>query len=155
MLIRPMEAGDLDAAVDLVERRRERLQAYEPVFWRKADGSAETTRRFFSHLVADEQTLFLVAERGGVIVGCAQAREAAVPPVYVPGRTAMIDDFCVSDDADFSAVGLALLRALQRHLVERGFRQIIIACPARDTRLQELLASEALSLTSVWWTKGL
>jgi hypothetical protein len=59
------------------------------------------------------------------------------------------------DDADFSAVGLALLRALQRQLVERGFRQIVIACAARETRLQELLASEALSLTSVWWTKGL
>jgi hypothetical protein len=155
MIIRSMEACDLDAVVDLVERRRERLQAYEPVFWRKAKGSAETTRGFFSHLAADEQSLFLVVERGGAIVGCAQAREASVPPVYAPGRTAMIDDFCVSDDAEFSTVGLALLHALQRHLVERGFRQIVFACAAREAKLQELLASEAMSLASVWWTKGL
>ena len=85
MEIRKSIASDLDAIVVLVERNRRQYQKYQPTFWRKAADSAETTRNFFTRLLSEPETLFLVALEGRQLLGFLIARKFAAPPVYAPG----------------------------------------------------------------------
>ncbi len=64
MDVRPAIASDIDAAVDLAERTRRQQQKYQPTFWRKAAKSAEVTKTFFTKLLAEQDTFFLVAIEG-------------------------------------------------------------------------------------------
>src|ERR1700733_5493248 len=94
--IRDGRVDDMPAIAAMAEARRVRYQDYEPLFWKKAAMSHEMGRMFLTHLIGLSDTLCLIAEQDGVVVGFLIATPARVPPVFEPGPTAMIDDFCVA-----------------------------------------------------------
>jgi hypothetical protein len=90
---------EVAACVGLIEARRERYERYEPRFWHRAANSAQMSQSWFAHLFAQPETVALVAEEAGCIVGFVVATHYPAPPVYDPGgRTALIDDFAVIAD---------------------------------------------------------
>ena len=60
MDVRKAAASDIEATVDLAERNRRQYQKYQPTFWRKHPQSAAMTQLFFTKLLTEPGTFFLV-----------------------------------------------------------------------------------------------
>jgi GNAT superfamily N-acetyltransferase len=156
MDIRRATASDLDAVVAIIEGQRKQYQKFQPTFWHKAADSAATTKAFFTKLLAEEATYFLVAVEGGQAQGFLIARKFPAPPVYAPGGdTWLIDDFSVSEPRHWLTVGEALLSHASTLLHEHGAAQIVATCADRDLAKAEVLRRLDLTIASNWWTKPL
>ena len=156
MEIRKSIASDLDAIVVLVERNRRQYQKYQPTFWRKAADSAETTRNFFTKLLSEPETFFLVALEGRQLLGFLIARKFPAPPVYAPGGdTWLVDDFCVLEPHHWLTIGEALLSHASTLIHETGAAQILVVGADRDLAKAEMLRRSDLTIASNWWTKPL
>jgi hypothetical protein len=154
--VRKATADDIDDAVDIAERWRRQYQKFQPTFWRKASNSAETTRRFFTKLLAEKDVFFLVGTEGARTVGFLIARKIPAPPVYAPGGdTYLIDDFCVAEPIEWLTAGEALLSHASTLIHEAGAVQIVVACGDRDLAKAEMLRRSDLTIASNWWTKAL
>lgn len=149
MTIRAGSKADLPGCIAIVEKTRAKYQDYEPQFWKRAPNAAQMSEAFLGMLIAQETTLFLVAEEENGVAGFLTAKPQPVPPVFTPGKTAFIDDFCVA--SDWATIGTALLREARTQLKERGFEQIIVVTAYRDEGKMEMLKQENLSLASAWW----
>ena len=155
MSVRAGSAEDVPACIAMLEAMRLRYQTYAPQFWKKAENSAAMTKMFFAHLLGEETTLFLVAEEDGTAKGFLMARPQPVPPVFEPGRTAFIDDFCVADDSDWAGIGGALLDEARAQLKARGFEQIVVVSAQRDAAKMAMLDAATLTATSSWFAAKL
>lgn len=154
--IRPATKRDLAAIVEMSEARRVQYQAYQPVFWKKAEDSARHALRYMGELVDRDGVHMLVAASEGELVGFLIAAEIRTPPVYAPGGTTyQIDDFCVSDPGLWSSVGRALLKEARRVLEREGAAQVVVVCGDADRPKADLLRSEELTVASNWWTTPL
>lgn len=151
--IRPAGAHDVAACVGLAEVRRDQYQAYEPRFWRKSARAAEMSGLWFTHLFAKPDVVALVAVEDDVVQGFIIGAEQPAPPVYDPGgRTALIDDFVVSEGGRWGDVGAALLAACREAFRARGFAQVVVVGARQDAPKTEFLEASGLSLASTWWT---
>lgn len=156
MDVRKAETTDIQAAVELVERSRRQFQKYQPTYWRKAPNSATSTEAFFTKLLAEADTFFLVAVEGSQQQGFLIARKFANPPVFDPGGdTWLIDDFCVAEPHFWLSVGEALLSHASTLIHEHGGVQILVVSADRDLAKTEMLRRSDLSIASNWWTKPL
>jgi ribosomal protein S18 acetylase RimI-like enzyme len=156
MEIRKSTASDLEAVVVLVERNRRQYQKYQPTFWRKAAHSAETTQSFFTKLLSEPETFFLVATEGSQLQGFLIARKFPTPPVFEPGgETYLVDDFCVLEAHHWLTVGEALLSHASTLIHEHGAAQIVVVGADRDLAKTEMLRRSDLTIASNWWTKPL
>jgi GNAT superfamily N-acetyltransferase len=154
--VRKAEATDIQAAVELVERNRRQLQKYQPTLWRKAANSAPATEKFFTGLLTEHDTFFLVAIEGSRLQGFLIARKFAAPPVFDPGGdTYLIDDFCVLEPRLWLGIGEALLSHASTLIHEHGGAQIVVVCADRDLAKTEMLRRSDLTIASNWWTRPL
>jgi hypothetical protein len=154
--VRKATGSDIETAIGLVERARRQYQKYQPTFWHKAADSVATTRTFFTKLVSEPGTYFLVAEEGRRMLGFLIARKFPAPPVYAPGGdTYLIDDFCVVEPHHWLTTGEALLSHATTLIHEHGATQIVVVCGERDLPKAEMLRRSDLTIASNWWTKPL
>lgn len=137
----------------LIERRRAEYEQVQPVFWKRAVGSAARTRWFYrSLLLLARRTLILVADENGHLLGFLVARPVRNPPVYDPGGpTVVIDDFCVTSPEQWSVIGRALLEHTRAIARKAGWRQIVVVCGAADEPKAKFLQSAELSIVTNWW----
>lgn len=154
---RPAESGDIAAMVALIEQRRIEYQAYAPVFWRKADNSAQMSTAYFAHLIEASTHTVLVAEANGQLLGFLIAFPTPVPPVFKPGPgpTAMIDDFYLASPDLWPSAGAALMDAVRAKAKEEDWSQLVAVTAHKDLPKTDFLAQQGLSLTSEWWTAPL
>ena len=156
LAIRPSEAGDVPAMVDLVEQQRRQYETYQPVFWRKAENSAQMSTMFFAALVANEAVTTFTAVENDEVVGFAIVLETPAPPVVNPGGTTVtLDDFCVKAPDRWGDVGAALLAGVREFGRAKCWRQLVVVCADADTAKKQFLESADLSLASTWWTTTL
>jgi len=156
MDIRRATASDLDAVVAIVENQRRQYQKFQPTFWHKAADSAANSKAFFTRLLGEEQTYYLVATEGSQILGFLVAAKIPAPPVYAPGGdTWLIDEFAVSEPRHWLTVGEALLSHVSTLVHEHGAGQIVAVCADRDLAKAEVLRRSDLTIASNWWTKPL
>jgi len=154
--VRKAETADIKAAVELVERSRRQFQKSQPTFWRKAARSAATTETFFTKLLGESDTLFLVAVEGNQQQGFLIARKFPNPPVFDPGGdTWLIDDFCVAEPHFWLSIGEALLSHATTLIHEHGGVQVVVVSADRDLAKTEMLRRSDLTIASNWWTKPL
>ena len=156
MDVRKAAASDIEAIVDLAERNRKKIQKFQPTFWRKHAESAAMTRLFFTRLLSEPGTFFLVAAEGVQFLGFLIARKFPAPPVFDPGGdTYLIDDFCVIEPHYWLTIGEALLSHASTLIHEHGAAQILVTCADRDLAKTEVLRRSELTIASSWWTKPL
>lgn len=156
MDIRKATTGDIKTAVELVEKARRQLHKFQPTFWNKAPKSAAVTETFFTKLLAEPDTLFLVAVEGSRLEGFLIARKFPSPPVFDPGGdTWLIDDFCVAEPHLWLSIGEALLSHATTLIHEHGGVQIVVIAADRDLAKAEMLRRSDLTIASNWWTKPL
>lgn len=152
--VRKAMAEDVDAMVALIEARRLEYQAYAPVFWNKAEKSAEMSRVYFTALASSSAHTVLVALVNQLVVGFMIAFQTPVPPVFKPGPgpTVLVDDFYLAAPELWPTVGHALFAELQRHAREAGWSQLVVVTAHKDLPKTAFLADQGLLLTSEWWT---
>ena len=156
MDVRKATAADLEAVIGLAERNRRQYQKYQPTFWRKAADSVDKSRAFFTTLLAEPGTYFLVAVEGRQQLGFLIATKFPAPPVQAPvGDIYLIDDFCVAEPHLWLTIGEALLSHATTLLHEHGATQIVVVCGDRDLPKAEMLRRSDLTIASSWWTKPL
>ncbi len=150
--IRPAQAAHVAAMVALSEEKRAEYAAYQPLFWRKAAGSAAAQTPYFHRLLAQDPVLALVALQGETVVGFVIAGLVPAPPVYDPGGlTCMIDDFCVAQPDQWRTVGRDLLRTVTQQAAGRGAVQTVVVCGHRDEPKRAMLRDAGLSIASEWY----
>jgi GNAT superfamily N-acetyltransferase len=153
--VRPARAEDVPPMVEMIERRRLRYQVYQPVFWKKAANSAESSLTWFAHMIENGVPAFTALESGKV-VGFVFANETPSPPVVDPGgKTITLDDYCVADESRWPDVGRALLEAVKAEGRKRDWRQIVVVSAQADIPKSRFLAANGLSIASTWWTTPL
>ena len=147
--IRNVKPEDLDAVILMTENRRLQYQEYQPVFWRKAENSAQKALAFMEQLMSRGDTVFLVSERNGRVNGFLLATEIKAPPVYDPqGATFQIVDFCVLTPDLWEDSGRLLLSEARSILKQKGAAQIVVVCGDRDLPKAAMLRGEDLSIAS-------
>lgn len=153
--VRPARAEDIPRIIELAERRRDEYERAQPIFWRKAEGSAEKHSRYLANQLQRSPVLALVYERDGVIEGFVIGELTPPPPVYDPGGDAcVIDGFAVAQQIDWGSIGLALLDAVSGAAKARGAVQTIVVCGRHDEPKRRMLASFGAGVVSEWWLKS-
>jgi len=150
--IRPATRGDVAAMVALAAARRERLERYQPQFWRRRAGAERVQAAFFEHLLGQDDTYILVAAHPDGLVGFVIARLEQAPPVYDPGGpSCAIDDF----GADNVTTARELLVGVRRWAAKRGATQLVVIAAHGDRATRTVLEDEGMTLASEWWVQPL
>jgi len=153
MDLRDAAPDDVAAMVTLAEARRLQYEPWQPVFWKKAEASAEVGTAFFGMLVANPAVVTRVAVRDGQVDGFLIATKTPAPPVYAPGGdTYTVDDFCVRAPDLWPTVGRALWDDCMAIARAAGWRQVVVVSGHRDDAKNEMLRQTALTIASNWWT---
>ena len=150
MSIRPADSEDVARMTALVEAERERYEMWQPLMWQKANDSKQKTLDWFPHLVAASDVLTLVSKTDGAINGFIIAFPQTAPPVYTPGKTYMIDDFCVAEEILWPTVGKKLLIAVLKAAKSNNATQCLSVCPVAHEAKASLLAEVGLEPASTW-----
>nr|BBH87536.1 N-acetyltransferase [Thermosporothrix sp. COM3] len=158
--IRAAQPADLSVMVELAEQAREKLQQYQPVFWRKADDSYEKHYAYLRDVLARESTIAFVYEQEEdgtdfVVAGFVIASIVKAPPVYAAGLTCHVDDFCVAHEANWLRIGRLLLDEVKQRAKERGANQIVVVCPHLDHAKRSMLQDAGLTIASEWYVTSL
>ena len=152
MHVRSAVAEDVPACIAIIQPYREKLAGYEPRFWKPAANAAAMSTMWFGHLFTTAEVA-IVAEEDGAVSGFLIATHVPSPPIFdIPGRTALIDDFMIADQARWDEVGGALLAEARRLLAAKDYAQIVVVNAAKDPDKTAFLEKADLSLASQWWT---
>jgi hypothetical protein len=155
MTIRTALPPDLEALLDLSERRRAAYAPHSPVFWRVATDGREKQRPFFAKQLTDTSCICLIAEKDGVSDGFLIARIAPAPPVYDPGGLAcVIDDFALTNPADWPTVGAALEAEAARRAQAAGVAILVTVCGRHDELKRAMLHDSGAHVTSEWYARA-
>jgi hypothetical protein len=150
--VRPATRGDVAAMVAIAATRRERLEGYQPQFWRRRPEAEKVQAALFEHLLENDDTYTLVATVTDTLAGFVIARLEPAPPVYDPGGPACtIDDF----GADNVTTARELLVGVRRWATKRGATQLVVIAAHGDQTTRALLEDEGLTLASEWWVQPL
>jgi hypothetical protein len=150
--IRPADAEDLEAVLELAETQRREYAAYQPVFWRPARQARAEQRHYLAGLLRNEDVLARVAINNGVVVGFIVGRLTAAPPVYDPGgTTCLVDDFAVAEPELWHTVGMELLGAVRDAAREQNAVQVVVITAHLDAAKRAALGAGGLSIASEWW----
>ncbi len=154
--IRRAELSDVSQMVALIEEMRRQYQAFQPIFWRKAENSAAITDSFFRMMVSDASWFVFAAVDGKTLEGFISAREVPVPPVYVlDGPTVVVDDFAVHNGRNWESIGRQLLDHFMGFAQKQHWRQIIVVAADLDASKSAMLRAAGLTIASNWWTMTL
>jgi len=154
--IRNATVKDVPAMTQLIARKRTVLESFEPVMWRPSEAAAQMTPAFFTHQLTQPNAVVRIAESGGRFLGFIIAAIQDAPPVFAPGgKTVIVDDFAVDEDAEADEAASSLLEAVMSEGRARGAVQIIVIAAARDARAARWLEARKLHVASQWWTRTL
>jgi len=153
MKIRQATKNDISKMVLLSEEKRTLYETYQPVFWGKASDSAEQQAPFFESLLSRDNQIALVCEVDKQLSGFLFGAVALPPPVYdAGGKVCMIDDFCISTDAQWGNEGRALLQSCRADAAAMGAVQFVIVCGQMDEAKRKFLSDSNLTVASEWYT---
>jgi hypothetical protein len=152
--VRPAEARDAAAVVDLAVGVRAPYQRYQPSLWRRAGASREEHLAAVAALTGDPAVPTLVHEAAGRVGGYAFGTITPAPPVYDPGGpVSVVDDFAT--DRRDAAAAPALLEAISRYGHERGTVLTVVIAGQADTTKRRLIAEHGFRQASEFYTRRL
>ncbi len=147
---------DIPQLIQLIEGRREKLAAAQPVFWARGENTVELTQAFFGYLIQSSEAIVLAAHEGDEVQGFLIAMKHVVPPVYAPpGETFMIDDFALAGESLWGTVGTALIKAAEAEAKTRGAGQLIAVSAMMEQACGAAYKAEGFNPVSQWWHKPL
>lgn len=140
----------------LAETFREKLEEWQPVFWKRADGSAQLSENYFRFLMQDEDNCALVNEDYAGVDGFLIATLVDAPPVFNPGgKTCLIDDFVVAEDELWATVGEALVERASEWAKSKGATQTVVITPLAHQEKLSFVKGRDMTPAASWWVKPL
>lgn len=134
--VRIATADDLESISALTKRRRHRLAAWSPTWWRVAEGADELHPLWLGHLVGAEGPVVRVVEDDGEVVGCA---------ISMPQRGQwFVDDVALAHDDRWPTAGAALLTAVTE-------RPALTCVPTADHAGGAAMAAAGIEHVSSYW----
>jgi len=131
LLIRPAQPSDVDAIAALWEELLDFHQERDPYYTRIPD-AAKHSAEHLAKKMSEEETILLVAEFDGAVVGYLMARSHARPPVFVGGPVISISDICVKNGFRRGGTGVAMVDELLRLADEMGITRIEVGYAATN-----------------------
>jgi hypothetical protein len=141
--------------VQLCEKSRRRLQDFSPVFWRKAQDSAERQIEFLRYLVESKAQEVLVHRSGsildGIIVG---DRRGSSLPYELRGPCCYTDDFALAESDHWATIGQWLLFRLLHEKMIEGVSYSQVICPRGDSAKSRMLREAGYVLGHEWFVRS-
>jgi len=153
MTIRRAEArdakvlGELGAALMQTHYAFDRDRFLEP-----GEGSEAGYARFLASRLSDEESIVLVAERDGVIVGYAYAAIEPLSWKDLRDECGWIHDLLVTDEARRSGVGEALLNGTLEWLREQRMPRVMLGTAAQNETARRLFERRGFRATMIEMT---
>jgi hypothetical protein len=138
MTVRAAAVDDSAWIVAALNRRREPLVQYAPVFWRPAPDASSQHRAFLDYLLTD----------GGAV---AYRTDDSVLVAAPRGDGLLVDDFFV-DQEKWMVDGRALWDAFSR---DYHGAQVRFVCPAHEIARGAFALQVGLRISASWWLKEL
>lgn len=148
MSIRKATTTDVPQMVDLSEQKRVQYQAFQPLFWRKAEDSRQRQLPFLERQVVDDNVVALVHEDAGGIDGFIIANLRS-------GHECAVDDFALAAESEWQAIGAALLREAGSAAKVRGINRYDVVCGHLDQPKRAMLNNFGLTLERYWYTAAI
>ncbi len=140
--------------IELSLQKRLDYEKSQSRFWKKAEGSEEKQKLWFSELLKKEDHILLIAESGKQLVGFIIGELRKAPEVYDPGGvTLVIDDFCIASPSCWNSIGSPLFLELEKQGKEKGAVQTITVCGAHDSGKRLFLEKMGCTVYSHWYGK--
>lgn len=159
MPVRQATLDDVPHMVALSEAKRRDYEAHSPVFWRKAENSAQVQAAFFAKLLEQADWILRVHaqdDRADSVDGFIVGRLMPAPPVYAPGGKALlIDDFAVAGAALWETAGAALHAEVEHAARQLGAAVSITVSGAHDAAKRAALAGYGAALASEWYVHAI
>src|SRR5690349_7012239 len=110
IIVRKATADDYNSVCELFDEIDALHRDNLPHIFQKP-GAAAREQDYYSGLIEDENTAFLVAEAGGNLVGLVHAvvRDTPVLPVFVPRRYAIVEGIVVKTGFQNHGIGRILM----------------------------------------------
>jgi ribosomal protein S18 acetylase RimI-like enzyme len=119
LIVRRATEADLGAIVQSWGELMDFHGRLDP-FFRVSNGATEAYRAFARQNLRKRQTLLLVAEVNGIVVGHALGEAVKYPPIYPRSRYAEIIEIAVTPSYRRQGIGSRLLQALTEHFRSEG-----------------------------------
>ncbi len=154
--IRVATSDDIPSMIRLAEEHRRELSSFQPMMWREAAKASEKQAGFFTHQIAQENVIALVAQSKSELAGFAIGSLVGAPPVYSPGGlTLLIDDFAIAGGERWDGLGKTLVQELTLRAKAAGAVQAVVICPHLLSDKREFLGMEGFEIASEWWVRSL
>jgi GNAT superfamily N-acetyltransferase len=152
-LIRRAEARDLEALGQLGAALMRVHYAFDPLRFLAAGGGAEAGyAHFLGSQLDDPESIVLVAEDQGQIVGYTYAAIEPLSWKDLRAECGFIHDILVSDTARRGGVGQALLNAAIDWLREQGMPRVVLGTAAQNEAAKRLFESRGFRATMIEMT---
>ncbi len=122
-VIRGAVPGDVEAVCDLWEQLFLLHARLDPIFTPSKDGRIHY-RRWVLQQIAEPDSVVLVAEEDGRVVGYCMAQVQALPPVMRFQRIGLISDMCVDESVRGRRIGREIYARMEARLRDRGIRRV-------------------------------
>jgi ribosomal protein S18 acetylase RimI-like enzyme len=123
--IRPAVVEDYEALSELLAEGDLLHSSALPEVFRRPEGPSRS-RDYIESLIDSDNSLIMVAERTGTLVGAVQVLvlEAPTIPVMVPRRYAVVDNVVVIKGSRRAGIGRGLMEAAEHWAQKQGVSQI-------------------------------
>jgi len=128
--IRHAKPGDANAIADLFVRIKKLNNEFDPLF-KVRDDLRSTAMRYVSETSGSRNTLMLVAEEAGKVVGVLRA-EIRQRPFYEPSREGLITEFYILPEFRRKALGHEILNRASAELMKMGAQIIVADVPSQN-----------------------
>lgn len=156
IIIRRAFETDIDAMVFLSYKKRREYEKIHPQFWRYAEGAEKGQNEWFKKLLTKDDSILLVAELEGKIIGFIIGSIMKSPDVYNPGGlTVLVDDFCIASPMLWKVIGSRLLLELKQLSKKKSVAQILVVCGRHDEPKRSFLKRFGLRTASEWYVGGI
>ncbi len=131
MIVRKATEADLDSIVKLGRKLNEYHEKFDGFYWLKED-IEEKLREFYSKNISSENTLLLVAEIDGEIVGFTLGKIQKYPPIFQIEEFGYLSDTFVKEEYRRKRIGEKLTHEMLEWFKSRGMKRVELSVDVRN-----------------------
>jgi ribosomal protein S18 acetylase RimI-like enzyme len=149
MIIRHATEEDIETVVPMVDKIAALHEVWEPDKYARVDEFGEMYRSWLLERTRDKQSVILVAEREGTIVGFLAATIEREIPIYKVGHYGFIHDLWIEPAYRNEGVGRQLVMLAVEQFVELGVKQVRLETAAPNEAARALFEKCGFRVTTV------
>ena len=154
MVIREAQTADLPQMVALWDEFMAFHEDLDPV-WVRREGATDTWREYIGGVMTAQDSVVLVAEKAGRLVGQCVAKVMEPPPVFTIEKHGFIQEIVVTAEQRGQGVGRALYTRAERWLAQQGMTHLRTNIDTGNELSKGLFRAMGYGPLTVTWQKRL